>query len=499
MSRRKRSPSSKSTSFTLVFLLCGLILFVAPWLRGGNREVAQMAMLALGLCLLALLLSTLTVHIVGRLTHRSAQAAGAHTALDSPFASVGRTWWVAFAVLASSPLWVAGLQLLELPIDWWQTLPGRADYLAALQSASVSVPEALPISLVPSATWSALWATLPVAAIFAATVSLEDRAFERLLLVLMGAAAVQVAMAVLQFGTGASSPLYFGAQTGGAFIGTFANRNHLANFLAMSLPIWVYFLHRHHQADVRGRHDKVFGVNLAGAIFRPAWLFLGFAFFVILLSTLSRGGLLAASIVTTASVGLYLVALRKHITRRQRYVLLAAVVLLVGLVAAAVGLEGITARVQEDRIKTDASVRNAMAWATFDAARQFWPWGSGMGSFEAVFPKFQDAATFGYVPHAHNDYPQLLLELGALVVIPVVCAVFLVLQQLNRLWRHYRAQHRVSSALAMRCYSGLGAAALLMHSWVEFNMHIPALALTVAFLTAGFLRPLPAASAHTEG
>ena len=35
-----------------------------------------------------------------------------------------------------------------------------------------------------------------------------------------------------------------------------------------------------------------------------------------------------------------------------------------------------------------------------------------------------------------------------------------------------------------------GALALLLHSWVEFNMHIPALALTAAFLMGVFLRPL---------
>jgi hypothetical protein len=31
---------------------------------------------------------------------------------------------------------------------------------------------------------------------------------------------------------------------------------------------------------------------------------------------------------------------------------------------------------------------------------------------------------------------------------------------------------------------------LLLHSWVEFNMHIPALAITAAFLAGVYLRPI---------
>ena len=37
-------------------------------------------------------------------------------------------------------------------------------------------------------------------------------------------------------------------------------------------------------------------------------------------------------------------------------------------------------------------------------------------------------------------------------------------------------------------FCGVGLLAFLLHSWVEFNMHIPALAVTAAFLSGVFLR-----------
>ena len=59
-----------------------------------------------------------------------------------------------------------------------------------------------------------------------------------------------------------------------------------------------------------------------------------------------------------------------------------------------------------------------------------------------------------------------------------------------------RRGKRMSAEVSMRCYAGLGVLALLLHSWVEFNMRIPALAICGAFLLGTFLKPLPKAAHH---
>jgi hypothetical protein len=76
--------------------------------------------------------------------------------------------------------------------------------------------------------------------------------------------------------------------------------------------------------------------------------------------------------------------------------------------------------------------------------------------------------------------------------------LFLVGQQINSLSRAMRLRRgkRMSAEVSMRCYAGLGVLALLLHSWVEFNMRIPALAICGGFLLGTFLKPLPKVAHH---
>ena len=51
---------------------------------------------------------------------------------------------------------------------------------------------------------------------------------------------------------------------------------------------------------------------------------------------------------------------------------------------------------------------------TARAARDFMPFGSGLGSFQSVYPLYEqpEQVTTTYVIHAHNDYAEVALELG---------------------------------------------------------------------------------------
>ena len=90
------------------------------------------------------------------------------------------------------------------------------------------------------------------------------------------------------------------------------------------------------------------------------------------------------------------------------------------------------------------------------------------------------------------------MEAGLGAVLAAAGVLFLVGQQINSLSRAMRLRRgkRMSAEVSMRCYAGLGVLALLLHSWVEFNMRIPALAICGAFLLGTFLKPLPKAAHH---
>jgi len=483
LSTRLRASATTETSWTarLVFLLLGALLLLAPLLRGGNRQVALSGLLVLGLAALALMLGQASQYGAERWGGRTAQAAQA---------TQPAWWWALVGLLATSPLWLGVLQLTPVPASWWLALPGRAVYGPALQAAGVEWPAALPLSLQPQATWAALWSGVPMVAAFVAPLWLPRGPLDKLMAALLLAGALQVVLAVAQFASGANSPLYFGL-LGQGFVGSFANRNHLADFLAMLVPVWFYAWLRLQRQHVGAAAPGGGGRGAASA--GPLLLLLGFAFLVVILSTQSRGGILATGAVLLLSALLYGRSLGQRLSRRRRWALVALFLLFGVLVLASIDLRSLLQRVEHGRLQSDAELRDMLALATLDAARAFWPWGSGAGTFESVFPRFQPVLALdrNYVNQAHNDYVQLLMELGALALLLAGALLVLVGYQLRALVRALRAsRRRLGSDLARRCYAGLGALALLLHSWVEYNLHIPALAITAAFRAGVFLRPL---------
>ncbi|MEI2622711.1 MAG: O-antigen ligase family protein [Giesbergeria sp.] len=367
---------------------------------------------------------------------------------------------------------------------------GGAWYFDALAAAGGSAPQELPLSLNPDATLTALLSGIPALATLLAALFLPRSLVEKCLVVLLVVGAFEMLLAVLQFWMGARSPLYFGADSATGFVGSFANRNHLADFLAMLMPLWFYRLAEGTggRAARAAAHHR--GAQLGGA--GALWLFFGFALLVITLATLSRGALLSAALVLLPCTLLLIVKLKSKLSRKQQTLLAVAAAVFALLALAAVGAERVGQRLDTATVQLDAQTRNNFTAATLDGARAFWPWGSGAGTFESVFPRFQAADSLFYIEYAHNDYAQLLMELGLPGLLLALAVAALVVAQLVRLVRAYRAERRLSGELALRAYCGLGALALLLHSTVEFNMHIPALALTAAFLLGVYLRPLDA-------
>lgn len=462
----------------MFFLACAL-LALAPVLRGGNRQIALAGLLALSAALLALLLGSLSFdRWWGRPPPTGERRKTARRG--------GLGFALALAFVGGSPLWLGLLQLSPLSAQAWSGLAGHDLYLGALAAAGGAAPQSLPLSLNPQATATALLSGVPAVATLFAALYLPRPLVEKCLLVLLAAGACQMLLAVLQFWMGTGSALYFGVDGATGLVGSFANRNHLADFLVMLMPVWFFWFGQ--SVAGRGAHGEA---RFGGA--SALWLFFGFALLVVALATLSRGALLSAALVLTASTLLLGVKLKSRLGRKQRVALGVAAGLFALLAVIGVGAERVGQRLDKATVEADAQTRQNFTSATLEGAQAFWPWGSGAGTYESVFPRFQAADSLHYVEYAHNDYAQLLMELGLAGVLLALVVAGLVGTQFMRLLRAYRAERRLSGELALRAWCGLGAAALLLHSTVEFNMHIPALALTAAFLLGVYLRPLRAA------
>ncbi len=99
------------------------------------------------------------------------------------------------------------------------------------------------------------------------------------------------------------------------------------------------------------------------------------------------------------------------------------------------------------------------------------PWiGTGMGSFEAVFPSYQSFPSDRIWDHAHNDYAEALAETGLAGAVLVAAEVILFLRL---------AFSGVPSRLTSRANwipfgAAVGCCGVLIHSLADFNLHLPA-------------------------
>ena len=115
--------------------------------------------------------------------------------------------------------------------------------------------------------------------------------------------------------------------------------------------------------------------------------------------------------------------------------------------------------------------------------------GSGGGSFFSVFPNYQTADFPGFHLHAHNDYLEFALELGIVAAAALIAVVALAL------WSAYRVQRERNT----RFYKAVGFTVTMtvlwaaIHSLTDFNLQIPANALTflVILALAFIVRDLP--------
>lgn len=447
-----------------------LLIAVSPLMRGGNRQVALIAIEVVALVFL--------VACLGARERWSARPSVSD---------------LLFAGLFLSPLWLAAIYLLPLPAALWATLPGRGIYVQLLSPAGIAVPDWLPLSLAPDATAASLLAGIPLMAAFVAGRSLRLRQLRRVAAALVLAALLQIVFGLLQVGGGRESGLSFGLPPGRPF-GTFANPNHYANYIAMALAVYIWLawaaLSESRRQDVPLHAQRGGARRLVLWIAGAALLMLG------ILMSQSRGAMLAglpAAIMAAVFAWMLGTGFRSWRTS----VLFVCIALGAGV--ALVGLDVLVSRFDVGRLANDAPFRAIQATTTLQGAAEFWPLGAGWGTYHAVYPRFQPPNLVGTADYAHHDYAQMLFEGGIFAVLLMAAFAWLAVQRaivLVKAARRRRRLHREEMAAAI---CGIGLLGFLLHSFVEFNMHIPANAIVAALLAGVFLRPLDREEREPQG
>lgn len=320
---------------------------------------------------------------------------------DSRLGRFSASAWQLIA-LAVALVAVTLAQLAPLPPEIWSRLPGRQVVVDGFAAMGAPLPW-LPLSMAPEATLFGVLKFLPALAAFTLAAKLTPRALTDPLgwtIALFAVASVGLGLAQI-FGT-RDSPLYFYLFTNwGSPVGFMANVNHQATLLLMTIP---------------------FGAVVVSRILVNAQLGdrnLGLALIVFALLAAAVLGVMIAG--STAGYGLLLPAiLLSFLIGRGRgsgsttVASLFAISLIVGVLAAVVASSPRLVGLGMTDL-SGGSLSRPDAWGrTLQAIADTMPLGSGLGSFEGLYPSYEDPSqvTATFMNHAHNDYLEFVLEYG---------------------------------------------------------------------------------------
>jgi O-antigen ligase len=311
---------------------------------------------------------------------------------------------------------------------------------------------------------------------------------------------------ITQFFTSPRSVLYWTYPTLGQVFGPFVSRNLFPFYvnccigLALGLLLARRDAGEHHSR--KSRHSGSASIVLIKQSITESvsqwlndapslWLLVATAFMVSTVAfTLSRGGMLGAA------SGLIMIAFlgspRAGFAKRTAGVL--AITGLAFLFAALIGLPLIEARLQTFWTPEKVDTARIPLWQrTFPKVVEFPLWGSGLGTFQYVelwsrgevpVATAQADSNLSLEPlvyeHAHNDYLEVLIELG----VPGLLVILAVLTFVVHYGLCATQRRHVSRSRGLACGLMFGLTAVAVQSFVDFGMRAPAIACIVTIICA---------------
>lgn len=384
---------------------------------------------------------------------------------STPVARPSRQLIALFLLIVS----VVTLQLIPLPPQIWTALPGRAAVAEGFAMVGREAPW-LTLSLSPYRTISsALW-LLPAIAVLLAVIRLGAFKPGWLAWVIVCVTVISVIIGALQV-AGASGWYFYEITNYGASTGFFANANHLATLLVCTIPfLTALYL----QGRAKG-HSMQRNSGLLVILF----VAVGVVFAGIAVNRSLAGVGLSVPVLAASS----LMILSRRGRRMPRWLLALVPLLLIGSVVAVLNAPIGNNLVGEEARRSDASRFTSFS-RSLDAAAEFAPAGSGIGTFQEIYRSREDPGTISrfFMNHVHNDYIELALEAGVAGLI--VLALFL-LWWIKRLVEIWRAEVRDPFALA----GSIASAAILAHSFVDYPLRTAGLSALFAVCVALMSEP----------
>lgn len=376
-------------------------------------------------------------------------------------------------LLAGAAAGLILLQLVPLPPAIWTELPGRNLVVEGFQLLGATLP-AMPISLVPASTLATGFALLVPVAVY--TAMIRQRAFKSgYLVAVIGLVALAgTLLGILQ--KGGRFYLYEISNEGIAG-GFFANSNHMGLLMVMALPLIAgVAVERWRSKSGTSRKWGIIGLVVV-------------AVGVLLIAAITNGSLAILALSPTVVLASALLPGWHRRTHIRRILGTSTAVALVFTVTAVAWLP--------DRLSAGESAsfstRTEIWTKSLRAAGDFFPVGSGVGTFDQVYFQYEDPHSVDrfYVNHAHNDYLEVAVESGLAGII-LIC-LFLVWwgRETLKLWS-LPGQSAIARA------ASIASGAVLAHSIVDYPLRTPALAALFAACCALMVLSAERVAKHGE-
>jgi putative inorganic carbon (HCO3(-)) transporter len=384
-----------------------------------------------------------------------------------------------------------GLQAIPLPSEWVYTASPHAYeiYRSAAEATGNPVPPHMTLSVDAHATVSYFLRGLAYGIVFCLTLLLVDtpRKLEIMLKVLVFSGTFQALYGSLMVLSGLEYGFFIKKFIGqGWATGTFINRNHLAGYLNICLAVGIGLMIT--KLGGEATHTwrqwlRSFARLLLG---EKARLRIYLIIMVIaLVLTRSRMGN-TAFFAGTLIVGTLGLLLMRNAPRSTMLFLGSVIALDVIIVGTWFGVDQVAQRIRQTEVTTNADNvlptedRDEVSRLSLALVRDYFPLGAGAGSYYSVFPAYANSTIIGFYDHAHNDYIEILAETGVLGLsgfgLAIVLAGFQALSALRR--RNHPLMRGTAFGVCLAlCW-------LIIHSTVDFNMQIPANAMTMSAVLA---------------
>lgn len=377
-------------------------------------------------------------------------------------------------------------QLLPLPQGLLRIISPRS-LATYITFGNTAAGDLLPVSVLPYATGQEFLKLLSYAAVFYVIVShYRTRVQIHSLVKMIVYIGICLALfAVVQKVTWNGRIFWFYPveeylRSGGGIWGPYVNRNHFAGYMEMAIPLALSLLvyaapgtsslpgvpfSRRLARFLASENLARFSVLFLSVLVMSACLFM----------TLSRGGITAFGI----SFLFFVLITRRRRSLRSRALLLGLLTVVIAVVIVFAAWEQL-----EERFRTLEKweqLDRLTVWKdSLCIVKDYALFGSGFGTYENTFMRYQTRYPQMLFDHAHNDYVELLTDTGLIgfIIVLLLVSVFFITSYRGWLRRRGTFEKCIGAGGLASCL------AIAVHSATDFNLHIPANALLLTVIAA---------------